>query len=173
MLSDDELAALRDIERRLRWGSPELFRLFFDSVEPQPATNHRKPARTRVLIAAAALSGLALRGPRMLSEAEVRTQRRPPLPRTARADTTVAARTDLVSGPAGPVGDVDLFLAPSTTVATPSRHDPCAQEGSDLLDREPERVESLSPEALTFPQIAARARQRIPTANARAELETK
>ena len=28
MLSDDELAALRDIERRLRWNSPELIRLF-------------------------------------------------------------------------------------------------------------------------------------------------
>ena len=36
MLSDHELAALREIERRLRWESPELFRLF-DSVEPQPA----------------------------------------------------------------------------------------------------------------------------------------
>ena len=173
MLSDDELAPLRDIERRLRWRSAELLRLFFDSVEPQPTTNHRKPARTRVLMAAAALSGLALRGPRTLSEAEVRTQRRPPSPRTARADTTVAERTDLVSGPAGPVGDVDLFLAPSTTVATPSRHGPYAEERHGLLDREPGHVESINPEVLTFLQIAARARQRVPTAKARAELERK
>ena len=28
MLSDDELQALRDIERRLRWHSPELVQLF-------------------------------------------------------------------------------------------------------------------------------------------------
>ena len=56
MLSDHELAALRDIERRLRWESPELFRLF-DSVEPQQ-TGHHKRAQTRVLLAAAAVTGL-------------------------------------------------------------------------------------------------------------------
>jgi hypothetical protein len=33
VLSDDELHALRDIERRLRWESPELVRLF-NSQEP-------------------------------------------------------------------------------------------------------------------------------------------
>ena len=54
MLSDDELQALRDIERRPRWESPELVRLF-NSQEPQPATNHRQRARTRVLLAAAAI----------------------------------------------------------------------------------------------------------------------
>jgi len=84
VLSDDELHALRDIERRLRWQSPELVRLF-NRVEPQPATNHRPRARTRVLLAAAALTGLALLGPRVLNEAEVRTRRRRPLPRTAPA----------------------------------------------------------------------------------------
>ena len=46
MLSDDELAALRDIERRLRWHSPELVHLF-DSQEPQPEPKHRQRARTR------------------------------------------------------------------------------------------------------------------------------
>ena len=91
--------ALRDIERRLRWESPELIRLF-DSVEPQQAKNHRKRARTRVLMAAAALTGLALLGPRMLNEAEIRTQKRPPLPRTSPPDTTIAERADPVSGPA-------------------------------------------------------------------------
>ena len=119
MLSDDELQALRDIERRLRWESPELVRLF-NSAEPQPATNHRRRARSRVLLAAAALTGLALLGPRTLNEAEVRTQRRRPLPRTAPADT--ARRADPVSGPtapAGPVAVVDIFLAPSTIFVRP------------------------------------------------------
>ena len=121
MLSDDELQALREIERRLRWESPELVRLF-NSAEPQPATNHRQRARTRVLLAAAALTGVALLGPRMLNEAEVRTQQRAPLPRTAPADTATARRADPVSGPAalaGPVEGVDIFLAPSTMFATP------------------------------------------------------
>ena len=57
MLSDDELHALREIERRLRWESPELVQLF-NSQEPQPATNHRQRARNRVLLAAAAITGL-------------------------------------------------------------------------------------------------------------------
>jgi hypothetical protein len=176
VLSDHELAALRDIERRMRWESPELFRLF-NSVEPQQATDHRKRARTRVLMAAAAVTGLALLGPRMLNEAEVRTQRRAPLPRTAPADSAIAGLADPVPGtaaPAGPVGVVDIFLAPSTIVATPSRHGPCAEEEPGrLLDREPEHAEWLSREALTFQQITARARRRVPTTKARAELERK
>ena len=176
MLSDDELAALRDIERRLRWESPELVRLF-NSVEPQPAKNHRKRARTRVLLAAAAVTGLALLGPRMLNEAEVRTQRRAPLPRTAPSDSAIAGRADpfrVPAAPTGPVGVVDIFLAPSTIVATPSRHGPCAEQGPGrLLDPEPEHAEWLSREALTFQQITARARQRVPTTEARAELERK
>jgi hypothetical protein len=130
-----------------------------------------------VLIAAAALTGLALLGPRMLNEAEVRTQRRRPLPRTAPADSAIARRTDPVSGPAAPaepVAVVDIFLAPSTIVATPSRRGPCAEDGPDrFLDRGPEHVESLSREALTFQQITARARRRVPTTQARAELERK
>ena len=73
MLSDDELHALREIERRLRWESPELVRLF-NSQEPQPATNHRQRARTRALLAAAAIKGLMLLGPCMPTEAEIRTQ---------------------------------------------------------------------------------------------------
>jgi hypothetical protein len=82
VLSDDELQALREIERRLRWESPELVQLF-NSQEPRPAKNHRQRARTRVLLAAAAITGLVQLGPRMLTEAEVRTQQRVPLPRTA------------------------------------------------------------------------------------------
>jgi hypothetical protein len=176
MLNDDELAALRDIERRLRWHSPELVRLF-DSVEPQQATKHRQRARARALLAAAAVTGLALLGPRLLDEAEVRTQRRRPLPRTAAADSAFAGRADPVSGtaaPAGPVGDVDILLAPSITDGTPSRHGPCADEGAGRpLDRQPVHVESLRREALTFQQITARSRQRVPTTKARAELERK
>ena len=77
MLSDDELHALREVELRLRWESPELVQLF-NSQEPQPATNHRQRARNRVLLAAAAIKGLVLLGPRMPTEAEIRTQQRSP-----------------------------------------------------------------------------------------------
>ena len=151
MLSDHELATLRDIERRLRWESPELFRLF-DSAEPQQAKDHRRRARIRVLMAAAALTGLALLGPRMLNEAEVRTQKRPPLPRTSPPDTTIAHRIDPASGTATaatiPVGVVGIFLGPSTIVAMSSRHDPCAEDGPGrFLGRGPEHVESLCREA--------------------------
>ena len=121
VLSDDELQALREIERRLRWESPELVRRF-NSAEPQPATNHRQRAKTKVLLAAAALTGVALLGPRMLNEADVRTQRRAPLPRTAASDAATARRTGPVSGPAArtaPVAVVDILLAPSMIVATP------------------------------------------------------
>jgi Protein of unknown function (DUF3040) len=162
MLNDDEIQALRELERRLRWHSPELVHLF-DSEEPQQATKHRQRASARALLAAAAVTGMALLGPRMLNEAEIRTQRRQPLPRTA---------------PAGPIrvkaAVANIIVAPSTIVATPSRHGPCAQEGpACLLDRQPVHVESLSREALTFQQITARTRQRVPTTKARAELERK
>jgi hypothetical protein len=121
VLSDDELHALREIERRLRWESPELVRLF-NSQEPQPATNHRQRARTRGLLAAAALTGLTLIGPRMLTEAEVRTQQRVPLPRTAAFDTTTARRTDPVSGLVAvtdPIEVADISVAPSPIATAP------------------------------------------------------
>ena len=70
MLSDHELDALRDIERRLRWDSPELARLF-STVEPPPPRSRRKRARAKLLVAAAVFTGMALRGPRMLNEAAV------------------------------------------------------------------------------------------------------
>jgi len=151
VLSDDELQALRDIERRLRWHSPQLVQLF-NSIEPQPATNHRQRARTTLLLAAAALTGLTLLGPRMLNETEVRTQRRAPLPHTAPANNATARRTDPISGPAAPAGQgagVDICLAPSTMFATPP-----AERPDDL------------------PTFSARAHQRRPTTQARAELET-
>jgi Protein of unknown function (DUF3040) len=152
VLSDDELQALRDIERRLRWHSPQLVQLF-NSVEPQSETTHHQRARTRMILAAAALTGLTLLGPRMLNETEIRTQRRAPLPHTAEADTPTARRTDPVSGPAAPAGSVaivDTCLAPSTMFATPP-----AERPDDS------------------PTFRARAHQRIPTTQARAELETK
>jgi hypothetical protein len=123
VLSDDELEALRDIERRLRWHSPELVQLF-RSVEPQPATNHHQPARTRAMLAGAALTGMALLGPRMLNESEVRTRRRAPLPHTADAGTATAHRTDPDSGPTaqpGPVVLVDIWLVPTIFAAPPCR----------------------------------------------------
>jgi hypothetical protein len=180
MLSDDEIQALREIERRLRWHSPELVRLF-DSQEPPPEAKHRQRASARALLAAAAVTGMVLLGPRMLNEAEVRTQRRQPLPRTAPADSAITERADPVSGAAAPAGPVpvnvavaDILLARSTTHATPSRHRPYAEAGPGRpLDRQPVHLASLSREALTFQQITARARQRVPTTKARAELERK
>jgi DUF3040 family protein len=121
VLSDDELQALREIERRLRWESPELVQLF-NSQEPQPAKNHRQRARTRVLLAVAAITGLVQLGPRTLTEAEVRTQQRVPLPRTVSFDTTIARRPDLVSGPVAvtaPIEVIELPMAPSPIATTP------------------------------------------------------
>jgi DUF3040 family protein len=99
VLSDDELQVLREIERRLRWESPELVRLF-NSQEPQLAKNRRPRARVRALLAVAAIKGLMLLGPRIPTEAEMRTQQRAPLPHIAVFDTAIARRTDPVSGPA-------------------------------------------------------------------------
>jgi hypothetical protein len=121
VLSDDELHALREIERRLRWESPELARLF-NSQEPQPAMHHRQRARTRMLLSAAALTGLILRGPRGLTEAEVQSQQRRPLPRIAPSGITIAEGADPLSGPAtltAPIEVADISVAPSTIVATP------------------------------------------------------
>jgi hypothetical protein len=44
MLSDHELQALRDIERRLRWTSPELDRLLNSMSPPPPESRRRKRA---------------------------------------------------------------------------------------------------------------------------------
>jgi hypothetical protein len=158
VLSDDEIQTLREIERRLRWHSPELVRLF-DGVESQPEAKHRQRASARALLAGAALTCLTLLGPRMLNEAEVRTRRRQPLPRTAPAapipvQTTVA----------------DKMLGPSTTQIT--RHGPYTEmvDGRPLV-RIPVHVESLNRETLTGRQITARGRRQVPTTAARAELE--
>jgi hypothetical protein len=58
----------------------------------------------------------------MPTEAEIRTQQRAPLPRTAAFDAAIARRTDPVSGPAAltaPLEVADILVAPSTIVATP------------------------------------------------------
>jgi hypothetical protein len=128
MLSDLELDALRQIERRLRWESPELNRLF-NSEQSQPAKNHRKRARTRALVAATALfAALTLLGPRMLNDAEVSAQQRRPLPRTARPDPTIAGRTGPVAGPASAVtAPVEVSIGDSNTdTAIPSIREPSA-----------------------------------------------
>jgi hypothetical protein len=70
VLSEHERETLRDIERRLRWESPQLVRLF-TSTDPAPVHDRGKRAPTRALIVAALVAGLTLLGPRMLSEAEV------------------------------------------------------------------------------------------------------
>jgi hypothetical protein len=121
VLSDDELQALREIGRRLRWESPELVRLFknhFHTQEPQPTKNRRQKARARALLAAAAIKGLLLRGPRMPTEAEVLTQRRAPLPHTAAFDTSTAV-IDPAALPA--TVEVDARLAAPLPIVTTSR----------------------------------------------------
>jgi hypothetical protein len=174
VLSDDELQALHDIERRMRWERAELARLF-NSDELQSVKSHRQRAKARVLLAAAAVTGLTLLGPRMFNEAEVRKQRRRPLPRTA--PTTAPS-------PGGPI----LFRVrprrrarsgtysspPSTVDPTPPAMAHVRKEGLGCFpDREPEHIESLSRDALMFQLITARARQQVPTTTARAELERK
>ena len=75
-----------------------------------------------MLLAAAAITGLVQLGPRMLTEAEVRTQQRVPLPRAASFDTTIACRADPVSGPVAvtaPIEVVDIAVAPSPIATTP------------------------------------------------------
>lgn len=121
MLSDDEHQALREIERRMRSESPELVRLFLGE-EAQVPENARHRARARALLAAAAITGCLLLGPRLLTEAEVRSQQRSPLPRTAAFDTTVAPRADPVSFPATMTTLIEVADEPavsSTAGATP------------------------------------------------------
>jgi hypothetical protein len=147
VLTDHELDALREIERQLRWESPELIRLF-NSVEPQPAKPHRKRARTRVLVAAGAFAGLTLLGPRMLNDAEVSAQQRPPLPRTAPPDPTLTGRAGPASAVTAAVAVIDGVIADSSTLATPAWRSPRVEPGhSRSLDRRPEHAQSLSRKA--------------------------
>jgi hypothetical protein len=128
VLSDFELDALREIERRLRWESPELIRLF-NSEQSQAAKNPpRKRARTRVVVAAAVFAALTLLGPRMLNDAEVSAQQRRPMPRTARPDPTIAGRTGPVTGHASAVtAPVEVSIGDSNTdTAIPSIREPSA-----------------------------------------------
>ena len=118
MLSDHEFDALRDIERRLRWDTPELARLF-STVEPPPPKRRRKRARAKMLVAAAVFAGMALLGPRMLNEAEIKTQKTPPLPRTSPPVTTIARRKGALRAPRSHPGLPSICsLVPPTTVAT-------------------------------------------------------
>ena len=149
MLSDDELHALRDIERRLRWASPELVRLF-DGVEPLPEANRRKRARARMLVASAAFAGLALLGPRMLNEAETTAQRRPATAAVSPSQVTIASRGPTASGPATSVAAlvtvIDLSIGALTTRGTATLPGPRARQGDrHPLDRGADH--SLSREA--------------------------
>jgi hypothetical protein len=121
MLDDDELQALREIGRRLRWESPELAQLF-DDADVRPRIDHGLGTRARVLLGAAAVTGLALLGPRTLNEGEVRTRRRSPMPRTVSVGCTHPRRADAVSDPAtpsGPIAAVEVFVAPSIGFQSP------------------------------------------------------
>ena len=130
--------------------SPEPVRLF-NTHETQPAKNHRKTEAAQNAHGCAPRSrGCATSlGPRILNEAEVRTQKRAPLPRTAPPDTAtaVARRSDPVPGLAltRPVAVVYMSLAPSAIAATP--HGIAEEEPAASMER---ARESLSREALTF-----------------------
>ena len=121
MLSDDELQALRDIERRLRWESPELVRLF----EQRGATagdgsqsageDQSAAGRGRAHRVGATGTTPAQRGRSPDSEAPAAAADRA-------VDTAIADRADPVSGPAAPaapIAVVDIFLGAPTVVATP------------------------------------------------------
>ena len=71
MHSDDAHNALLEIERWLRWESPELARLF-DNEDPPAWESACRWNRVRTLLAAAAITGCLLLGPRMLTDAEIR-----------------------------------------------------------------------------------------------------
>ena len=78
-----------------------------------------------MLLAATALTGLTLMGPRMLNETEIRTQRRAPLPHTAEADAATTRRTDPVPATsAGPVTVLDICLPPGMFATPPCRAGP-------------------------------------------------
>lgn len=102
MLSDHDLKALRKIERRLRAESSKLIRLFH-SLEPRPATSRRKWARARMLVFAVAFTWLALVGPRVLNDAEIRAQKTPPLPRRSPPYDTTTRHTGPASDPGAAV----------------------------------------------------------------------
>jgi hypothetical protein len=131
VLNDRELDALRDIERRLRWESRELTRLFGNGRLPDDP-DRRKRMRSRMLVAAAALSTLGFLAPRTLDEADVGAHNLPPLTRTTPPEVTGArsgaltpdtARTDTV-----PNSLMDLFICPRTAHGTRPRRSPGAQQ---------------------------------------------
>lgn len=103
MLNDHDLKALRKIGRRLRAESPKLIRLVH-SLEPRPATSRRKWARARMLVFAVAFTWLALAGPRVLNDAEIRARKTPPLPRRSPPYDTTTRHT-------GPAPDPDAQAA--------------------------------------------------------------
>lgn len=144
MLSDHKLQPLGHIERRLRWVSPRLAP-FFSAMETPPVKSRRK--RARMLVVAAMFAGMALLGPRMLTEAEVKTRRSPPLPRTSPPVTTVALPKSRFANPAAVTSSVAvaLFLGPPTTIATPSCGGrPEGNVDSRMLDWGPRHVHSVS-----------------------------
>jgi hypothetical protein len=129
VLSDRELDALRDIERRLRWESPELTCLFGDGRLPEDP-DRRKRMRSRMLVAAAALTGLALLGPRSLGETDGEAHNFPPLTRTTPHEVTGARSVVPIpaTAPADTVPNslVEMAIGPWADHAPP-RLDPDAE----------------------------------------------
>jgi hypothetical protein len=135
VLSDRELDTLRDIERRLRWENPELTSLFGGGRLPDDP-DRRNRMRARMLVAAAALSGLALLGPRALDEARVGDRDLPPLTRTSPPETTGARSgaptADTADAAAAPNG-----LAELVADDTPSRDGPEPQHQPGPREEQP------------------------------------
>ena len=119
MLSDHELEAFREIERHLRWHSPGVTRLLDSIGSPPP---RRRPARTKMLVVAAALVWLGLLGPRVLNEAEVTAQKSPPPPRISPPDANAVHGSGPIARPGAaltaPVALIDLLIGPSATATT-------------------------------------------------------
>jgi Protein of unknown function (DUF3040) len=166
VLSDRELDALRDIERRLRWESPELTRLFGDGRLPDDP-DRRKRMRSRISIAAAALSGLALLGPRALDETDGEAHNLPPLTRTSPPEVTGARSGARIPATAptdtAPNGLVHLVIAPWAADDTPPRHDLGAQHQPARPAPGPRRLDQSGPVTPLISNSSPRIATRITT----------
>jgi hypothetical protein len=101
-----------------------------------------------VVVFATAFACLVILGPRMLTEAEVKTRKSPPLPRTSPPVTAVARGKSPVASSTAAVTSsvaVDMFLGPPTTIATAScQGRPQGHVDSRLLDWGSQHVHSVS-----------------------------
>lgn len=154
MLSDSELDALREIERRLRWSDPELVQLF-DGEKSHTPKGRRKRGWAPAFAAAAAAAGLTLRGPRLLNDAEVDAQKTAPPARTSPRDSTGARRACPVPSAeaavtAVPAG-VDILIDVSRGGRSPTPSVDAAPNGAAATLRPARVPDGASDRALDAP----------------------